>query len=279
MIIKFWGARGSIPVSGREYLKYGGDTTCVEIRTDDDELIIIDAGTGIRRLGYLMLEEGRREFNLIFTHAHFDHITGLPFFKPLYYKKTKMNLFGCPAAQGELIKILSDIITPPYFPMPFSEIVLNLSYNADCCNGFNIGSLDIKTIPLSHPNLGSGFRFNENGNSFVFLTDNELSYRHPGSPDYQAYVDFCSGADLLVHDAEYTEHDYMSMKGWGHSMYKDALKLAMDSGVRSLGLFHHNQHRTDNDIDAIVADCNRIIKEEGLRLECFAVNQDLEINL
>jgi phosphoribosyl 1,2-cyclic phosphodiesterase len=277
--IKFWGARGSIPVSGREYLKYGGDTTCVEIRTKDDEIVVIDAGSGIRRLGNRLVEEGRREFNLIFTHSHLDHITGLPFFKPLYYRKTKIDMYACPSHQGEILQVLSTVITPPYFPMPLNDIIVNLSYKTDICKGFSIGGMRVDTISLNHPNMGIGFRFTEDGKSFVFLTDNELAQSHPGGPDYKSFAEFSAGADLLIHDAEYTSDDYMTMRGWGHSLYKDALKLALEAGVKSFGLFHHNQDRTDSEIDAIVDDSRRIISEEGSGLECFAVAQDLEIEL
>jgi phosphoribosyl 1,2-cyclic phosphodiesterase len=279
MIIRFWGVRGSIPVSGREHLKYGGDTTCVEIRTKDDEILIVDAGSGIRKLGNRLMEEGRREFNLIFTHTHLDHITGLPFFKPLYYKKTKINMHSCPSHQGDILQVLSNVITPPYFPMPLNDIMVNLSYATDICNGFSIGGMRVETIPLNHPNMGIGFKFTEGGKSFVFLTDNELAYSHPGGPDYKSFVDFSAGADLLVHDGEYTSDDYTTMKGWGHSLYKDALKLALEADVKSLGLCHHNQNRTDDEIDSIVNKCSDIIKDAGSGLECFAVAQDLEIEL
>ena len=116
MIIRCYGARGSIPVSGREYLKYGGDTTCIEIRSKNDEIIIVDTGSGVRRLGNRLLSEKRFEYNIIFTHSHWDHILGFPFFKPIYDEKTVLNLMGCTTTQGNLKKLLSRTMSQPFFP-------------------------------------------------------------------------------------------------------------------------------------------------------------------
>ena len=144
---------------------------------------------------------------------------------------------------------------------------------------FFVESIAIDPIGLSHPNKGEGYRFTEDGKSFVFLTDNELTYRHEGGHDYEDYLEFSRDADLLIHDAEYTEEDYKKTRTWGHSVYKDALHLAIEAGVRRFGLFHHNQDRSDMEIDRMVRECRRIIKEQGAALECFAIHQDMEITL
>ena len=279
MIIRCWGARGSIPVSGPEYVKYGGDTTCLEIRTKNDEIIVVDAGSSIRRLGNRLISEDRLEFTMIFTHAHWDHVMGFPFFKPIYVEKSRIKVSGCPFAQSTVKKMISRVMSPPYFPVNYSDILADLTYEGNCVDSFTIDSVEVTPIPLSHPNQGLGYKFVEDGKSFVFLTDNELTLQHDGGLDYNDYLEFSSGADLLFHDAEYTIEDYEKTKGWGHSIYTDALRLAMEANVKRFGLFHHNQDRSDDGIDQLVRDCNSIIKSNNKSLDCFAVHQDMEIML
>ena len=275
MLVRCWGARGSIPVSGRGYLRYGGDTPCVEIRTGDDDIVIIDAGSGIRRLGNRLIAENRSDFSLIFTHAHWDHIMGFPFFKPIYRSKTRIAMFGCPFAQASVRAMIASIMAPPNFPVDFENIRAEIQYQESCQENFQIGGMTITPIPLSHPNQGTGYRFEENGKTFVFLTDNELTYRHPGGLEYGDYAAFAKGADLLIHDAEYRPEDYGLTRMWGHSVYTDVVRLALNAGVDRLGLFHHNQERTDEALDEVVEDCRRIAADRPL--ECFALQQDMEI--
>lgn len=279
MIIKCWGARGSIPVSGREYVKYGGATTCIEIRTKNDEVIIIDAGTGIRKLGNKLLEEEKYNYNIVFTHAHWDHLLGFPFFKPIYNKKTHINVYGYPFAQKSIKELLKISMTPPYFPVNYEDIKAEILYHTACKDSFSVGSMRVVPILLNHPNGGFGYKFIEDGKCFVFLTDNELTFKQAEGLDYKDYMRFSAGADLLIHDSEYTEEDYKTKKGWGHSIYKDALKLALEANVKKFGLFHHNQDRTDTALEEIVRDCNCIIKKSKSNLECFAVYEGMEIRL
>lgn len=279
MIIRCWGARGSIPVSGKEYLKYGGDTTCIEIRTKNDEIIIIDAGSGIRRLGNKLLAEKKYHYMLLFTHAHWDHLMGFPFFRPIYLKKASIDLVGCPFAQDTIKQMISRVMRPPNFPVNFDDIHAKTSYYESCENGHNLKSMQIVPITLSHPNQGMGYKFIEDGKSFVFLTDNELMFKHPGGLDYHGYVDFCFNADILIHDAEFKKEEYKRKRTWGHSVYTDALQLALDAKVKTFGLFHHNQERTDQAIDSMLDDCKKIIAEANSSLECFALYQGMEIKL
>jgi phosphoribosyl 1,2-cyclic phosphodiesterase len=277
MLIRCWGARGSIPVSGEEYLRYGGDTPCIEVRTRDNDIVIVDAGSGVRRLGNRLLDEDRHDYTMIFTHAHWDHIMGFPFFKPVYLPETRIGLFGCPFAQASVKAIISRIMTPPNFPVNFESITADIRYQEACLYTFTIGRMTVTPIPISHPNQGMGYRFEEEGKSFVFLTDNELTYRHPGGMAYEDYRAFAEGADLLVHDAEYLPEEYLQTRTWGHSVYTDALSLALDAGVAQLGLFHHNQDRTDQGIEEMVKECRRVAA--GRPLSCFALHQDMEIVL
>jgi phosphoribosyl 1,2-cyclic phosphodiesterase len=279
VIIRCWGSRGSIPVSGKQYLKYGGDTPCIEIRNKHDDIIIIDAGSGIRRLGNRLADEKRRSYTMFFTHAHWDHIMGFPFFKPIYSKRTQITMYGCPFTQVSVKHIISMIMAAPNFPVNFEDIKAGITYHETCGSTVSIHSMTITSIPLSHPNQGVGYKFEEDGKSFVFLTDNELTYRHHGGLRFEDYRRFSANADLLIHDAELNEKEYKTKKSWGHTVYKDALRLALEAGVKKFGLYHHNQERSDAEVDAFVEECHKIIKEQGRSLECFAVPQDMEIVL
>jgi phosphoribosyl 1,2-cyclic phosphodiesterase len=279
MKITCWGARGSIAVSGKEYVKYGGDTTCIEIRSKDDDIIIIDAGTGIRKLGNKLIASDKRTYSMIFTHAHWDHLMGFPFFKPIYMKGTKISFYGCPYAQKSIGDILSKSMMAPYFPVEFGQLQAQMESHSACEDAFTIGPIAITPIQLSHPNQGIGYRFTEDEKSFVFLTDNELSHRHPGGGGFEDYLRFAADADLLVHDAEYSEDQYKTTKGWGHSLYTDALRLALEAKVKQFGLFHHNQDRSDAELDRIVEDCSGIARKEKSALNCFASHAGMEMDL
>lgn len=279
MVIRCWGSRGSIPVCGKEYLKYGGDTTCLEIRTQSDDIIIVDAGTGIRRLGNQLALEERFHYNFIFTHAHWDHLMGFPFFKPLYFSRTNIRMHRCPFHNRFVETILSKVMAPPNFPVRYRDVKAQMSYEDACPAEFEIGSLTVTPIPLSHPNGGSGYKFTENGKTFVFLTDNELGFSHPGGRTYADYREFSTRADLLVHDAEYAPEEYERFAKWGHSVYTDVLRLAQEAEVSSLGLFHLNEERSDQAMDHIVDECRRTIAENELGFECSAVGSGMVFEL
>jgi len=279
MNIKIWGSRGSIPVSGKEYLKYGGDTTCVEILTKSGDTIVVDAGTGIRRLGNKLAEEKCFDLNFLFTHAHWDHLMGFPFFKPLYFKRSTIRMHGCPFHSKFVETILSKVMAPPNFPVKYSDITAQMSYPDACPTEFEIGSVSVVPIALNHPNGGSGYKFIEDGKTFVFLTDNELGYIHPGGLAFNDYLEFAGGADLLIHDAEFTPAEYKTYIDWGHSVYTDALDLALKAAVKKLGLFHLNQERTDEEMDKIVTDCRDLINARDLDLECVGVSAEMEFEL
>ncbi len=276
MYIKCWGSRGSIPVSGKNYLKYGGDTTCLEIRTKSDDIIIIDAGTGIRRLGNKLIEEERFRYNFLFTHAHWDHLLGFPFFKPIFFNNSELRIHKCPFPGNYAEKMISQILSSPYFPGKHSAKIV---FEKGCPEQFEIGSITVIPIRLSHPNGGSGYKFIENGKSFVFLTDNELGHIHPGGLPSDDYLKFSIGADLLIHDAEYTSKEYETFIKWGHSSCADVIDLSIKAEIKELGLFHLNQERTDKEMDEIIKACKKNITEKGHNLNCFAVRNDMNFNL
>jgi phosphoribosyl 1,2-cyclic phosphodiesterase len=279
MIIRCWGSRGSIPVSGRGYLRYGGNTTCLEIRTTDDQIVIVDAGSGIREAGNALTANRHHHLTLLLTHAHWDHIMGFPFFKPIYSNRTMLTIRGHSFTRESLKEMFSRIMSSPNFPVTYLQIRAQIAYQENGLSPYRLGALTVTPIALSHPNQGMGYKFEENGKTFVFLTDNELGYKHEGGLDFQDYLKFVEGADLLFHDAEYKEDEYKKTRGWGHSLYKDALRLALEGGVGMLGLFHHNQERVDSDVDAIVQDCRKIIQKSGKKLRCFAVGQSMEFTI
>ena len=279
MIIRCWGARGSIAVSGVEFTKYGGDTTCLEVVSNTGDLIIIDAGTGIRALGNKLVKERRLKINMLLTHAHWDHLSGFPFFKPIYLKESEIRVYGPQQTQDSLKSIISKTMTSPYFPIELEQINADISFLGMGYKDYTIGSVSISMVPLSHPNHGVGYRLEEDGKSFVFLTDNELSFHHPYGLSYGDYVNFAKDADLLFHDAEYSREEYKDTRGWGHSIYTDTVNLALDAGVKCLGLFHQNQERTDEEVEKIEKECRMLIKERGSKMKCLAIGVGMEFTL
>ncbi len=251
----------------------------MEIRPKSGHTVIVDAGTGIRRLGNQVMRDGLQEAHLIFTHVHWDHVVGFPFFKPIYRPDFHLHFYRCPFTIY-LEKILNGVMKPPFFPVRFSKIPAQTHYQpVTCPEPFEIGSLTIVPIHLSHPNTASGFKFMEDGKTFVFMTDNELGFHHPKGLPYEDYVAFAEGADLLIHDGEYTPEEYKKYQGFGHTTYEQALGLALDAGVGQLGLFHLNQDRTDREMRRIVKDCRRRIRHQKRRLDCVAVKADMTFSL
>lgn len=279
MNIKCWGSRGSVSVSGKEYLKYGGDTTCIEIIANSGETVIIDAGTGIRKLGTDLVSGGKSQYYLLFTHVHWDHIAGFTFFKPLLYKNRSIEIQNNIFSNIHVKDILNDLTKPPFFPVTMQDFNSTITFRDDLTDKFSIGSLDIETIRLSHPGGGNGYKITENNRSFVFLTDNELNFDHPGSSGFDSFLNFAKNTDILFHDAEFTPEEYLSRKKWGHSSYTDVLDLALKANVKKLGLFHLNQEREDREMDKIVVECRKIITQNNSLLDCFGVASGMSFML
>jgi phosphoribosyl 1,2-cyclic phosphodiesterase len=279
MQIRCWGSRGQIPVSGPEFNKYGGDTTCIEVRSERGDIIIIDAGSGIRSLAIDLIKEKVQKVSLLFTHLHLDHIIGFPYFSPIYNSSFKMNVFGCPFQSSNFEEALHGMMRSPYFPVDLRSVSAKINYKDITTKPFKIGSISIQPIFLNHPNGGLGFRLEENGAVFVFLTDNELSEDIPGCQPLENFVDFAKGADLLIHDAEFDREEYNKYKGWGHSTYDDAVRLGVEAGVSRLGLFHTNNRRTDKQLDQIVRKAQNLVSKSGAKLECFAVGSGFKLEL
>ncbi|ADZ71102.1 MBL fold metallo-hydrolase [Polymorphum gilvum] len=247
-LLRIWGARGSTPTPGHSTLRYGGETTCLEIRAGD-ALVLVDCGSGARNLGGRLVEEGPRAFDLLFTHTHLDHICGMPFFKPAYVPG-----FGIDAWAGhfqdrtELVDIICRIMSPPIFPVAATTLkaVSFRKFQAGDVVPRNDG-LVIRTVRLNHPGGACGYRFDHAGKSICIITDHEH-----GDPAIDAAVRaFVVGADVMIYDAMFTDAEYETYRGWGHSTWQKGVELALAAGVRTPVLFHHDPRRTDDDLDAI----------------------------
>ncbi len=284
MRVKIWGCRGSLPTPGIDILRYGGNSTCLEIITAAGGRLIVDAGSGIRNLGKaLCAEKGEREVRFLFTHSHWDHLLGFPFFLPAYASDFTLTFCSGAHAQNTIRSFLVHQMEPPYFPVGFGSIRAKVNFLCDNprCEDRNCrcAGIEVRPIPLNHPNGGYGYKFIEGKAIFVFLTDNELSFKHPGGPDRDTFVAFCRHADLLIHDAQYTDAEYERTRGWGHSTFADATDLAMAAGVRRLGISHHDPDRSDADLNRQVVLCQERIRLAGSATECFAVAEGLELTL
>lgn len=280
MRIKIWGCRGSIPSPGCDNNEYGGNTTCVEVRLKDGSLIVIDAGTGIRCLGTTLLKpEGPKKVHLLLTHAHWDHLQGFPFFVPAYMEEYSIIVRGGPLAKQSLKAFLAHQMDPPYFPVPFRDLKASFDFRQEDGQSLSIGKVEIIPILLKHPNGGYGYKFIEGNKTFVFLTDNEIGFDHPGGLPDTEYAEICRNADLLIHDGQYTEQEYKISRGWGHSTFRAVTDLSISAEVKRLGIFHHDPRHLDKDLDRYIEECRQQISKEKSRVECFGTKEGMEINL
>ncbi len=281
MRIKVWGCRGSLTTAGPEVVRYGGNTTCLEVRLDDGTLIIIDSGSGIHKLGNsLLAEKGLSEMYLLLTHSHWDHILGFPFFTPAYLPAYTIRVKGGPDAKNSLRKYLEHQMDPPYFPVEFSVLKASFDFSSNDSHMIRVGSAEVVPVPLNHPNGGYGFVIVEHGRRFVFLTDNELGHGHPGGLTEADYIEVARGADLLFHDAQYSDDEYTRRtRGWGHSTYNRAAGLAASAGVRRYGTFHHDPDHDDAAVDESVLLARSVLAARGSRAECFAVAEGMELTV
>ena len=261
MKLRFWGTRGSIPSPGPDTVKYGGNTTCVELRLNDGTLVVFDAGTGIRNLGLeIAKKEHNQKINLFLSHSHWDHIQGFPFFTPANQRNTEINIFGCPPTYNKLREILTNQMESKYFPVNFDELKAQISFRAITNGQYPIGNATFSFIENNHPGTAYGFKVKENDRYLVFITDNELEPPNSSVNKWEAFVSFCKEADILIHDAQFLDSELKNNSGWGHSAYEQALKLGLAARVKKLIFFHHDPDRKDHEID-------RIIREVQIRLQ------------
>jgi phosphoribosyl 1,2-cyclic phosphodiesterase len=260
----FYGVRGSIATPGIETVRYGGNTSCLHVELDDGSQLIIDAGTGIRRLGD-RLAESDIPLTLLFSHHHWDHIQGLPFFRPIYQDGRKVRLLSACLDRNDAMAVLDQMIDP-HFPVSGENLQADISALEFDANGeIAIGDAVIRACPTNHPGGGAGYRIETASGSLAYVTDNELF--PPGEPTtpYDAWKAFLNEVDVLIHDAMYTSSELELALGWGHTSIDQALQLGCDCHAGRLVLFHHDPSRTDDELDAILAESRQWVADQGCR--------------
>ena len=289
LAVRFWGTRGSVPSPGRATVRYGGNTPCVELRTPRGELVILDAGTGIRALGNALVGEGDGgpvSADVFLTHLHWDHIQGLPFFAPLFRAGDRITIHTAAGAVVEAERVLHSQMAAKVFPVTFAEVAAAVKFRAVEVDGCVRAGEDycVRAHPVRHPGGALGLRFaaSAGGDALVYVPDNELDPTVP----YEAprewrdqLVDFIRGARVLVHDSMYTPAEYVSHRGWGHSTYADAVALALDAEVETLVLFHHDPDRSDDGVDVVLAECRAAVAASGRRLRVIAAAEGLQLDV
>jgi len=286
--LRFWGTRGSVPSPGPDTVRYGGNTPCIEVRTDTNWLIILDAGTGIRELGRSLVANANGNgilADIFLTHAHWDHIQGIPFFAPIFQPGNRFTIWGSKALETSIDRVIRDQMSPVVFPVAFEKLAAQIDFSEIAEERHTGSGYAVTAFAVRHPGGALGYRFSSGdgeGCSFVYILDNELgsaeTYQVRPNWDEQV-VQFVRGATTLVHDATYTTEEYEQHKGWGHSTYRDAVTLALAAGVEQLVLFHHRPERTDAQLDECVAECRAYVAERGASLDVIAAAEGMTLTV
>lgn len=278
MKLTFYGVRGSIPSPGPEYAKFGGNTACVHIELNDGTDIILDAGTGIKKLGEKLAKKST-DIHLLLTHNHWDHIQGFPFFIPIYIPGRKIFItpgLTTPDEPEAVLKQMSGSNFPVNYNSLQSEIEL-VQYPKEQTS-FNIGNAKISRHSMNHPGSGSSYLVEADGAKVAYITDNELYPPYQKETDFLEWVVFSEQADLVIHDAQYMLSDMPAKAGWGHSVAEEAVKLAMASRAKRLALYSHDHIRTDKDIEEIESHCKDVIEIAQSDIELFAAAEGMVID-
>jgi len=283
--VRFWGTRGSIATPGVETVRYGGNTSCVEVRCGE-YIFIFDCGTGIRELGIsLMREFATRplECHLFVSHTHWDHIQGFPFFQPAYKPGNKINIYSLHSPDRSLAKLFTGQMDNNYFPVTLEELLADLDF-FELSSNVQIGPVKFSFLELNHPGVSMSFRMDAKGKSIVYMTDHEpyttLLGDSPRTRDLDARIDaFAKGADLYIREAQYTDGEYSSKKGWGHSALSDVVDSAVNAHVKRLALYHHDPMHDDVQIDGMVQFCRDSLDTKGSMIEVFAANDRMSLEI
>jgi len=298
-VIKFWGVRGSVPVPGPDTAEFGGNTSCTEVRVGDT-LIVVDAGTGIRSLGNSLIRHGQPvHAHLLITHTHWDHLCGFPFFSPMYDPRTRLWLHGRGHFGSTLEEIVSNQMKYSYFPVRASLLPASIQYDEVDRDSFTVDSVTVRAMNTNHPVLSLAYRLSDSGKSVVFTGDHEPFYdfvtdghehttqmfgedevAETVEEQNRHVVEFASGADLIVADAQYTPEEYQYKKGWGHMTYEQAVQLAVEAEAKQLAITHHDPERTDSQMQEIEARAREYAsKVSSHPLTVFAARENMEVAL
>ena len=292
MNIRFWGTRGSIPSPGKLTVKYGGNTSCVEVRAGK-HILIFDAGTGIRDLGNHLLKEFKSQpvtLYLFISHTHWDHIQGFPFFMPAYNNNFQIIVYGPPARDKSLKDLFKFQMDSEYFPVPLGGLNAQIVMQ-EVREPFRIGELQVTSFYMNHPAMTLAYKIFDGEKTFIYATDNE-PYRYtlhaarkdPLSSQYgaeldQKFIEFISGADFIVCDAQYTLEEYKSKVGWGHSPIESIVEFAIKGNVKQLALYHHDPTHSDIVVDAIIKHAQQLFSTQKSTVKCFGACEGMEIKL
>jgi phosphoribosyl 1,2-cyclic phosphodiesterase len=257
--VTLWGTRGSLASPGPETVGYGGNTACVELLSAAGANLILDAGTGIRRLGASLAGSGSR-IDILLSHLHVDHIQGLGFFAPLFEPDREIHIWGPPSTVMGLRGRLTRYLSPPLFPVPLRELACELSLHDVSLEGIEIQGLRVSASLICHPGPSVGYRIEEDGVVLAYIPDHEPalgSQTFPPAPDWLSGYEVAAGADILIHDVQYTDEEYPSKVGWGHSSVTQALQFAALCQVKRLVSFHHDPDHSDDTLDRVSAEITR----------------------
>ena len=254
--VKIWGCRGSIACPSPTHLKYGGNTTCLEVDAGNQKFLL-DCGTGIRNLGKQLLQEDTKHCDILLTHTHWDHINGFPFFAPAFDPNYRFDIYaGHLSDNGGIQNILETQMVNPVFPVPLEAMQAELSFNdfraGDKLNIGKSSQVEVLTAPLNHPNGATGYRIEHEDKAFCLITDTEHT---PGRLD-QNILHLIEGSDLVIYDCTYTEEEFSSKIGWGHSTWEEGIKLCKAANVKRLGIFHHDPDHDDVFMDNVGAEAS-----------------------
>ena len=254
MKARVWGCRGSIAAPGPETIRYGGNTSCVEVRGDGGEVIVLDAGTGARPLGDALLREGCSRVDLLLTHLHVDHLEGLGLFGPIWSPDTELHIWGPPSPVASLDERIATYFSPPLFPVHLSEVPARVTFHDAPRTPWTIGSVEVVAHPILHPGATVGYRLSSGGRSLAYVTDHEPAL---GTDLETVGTSWISGfalahrADLLIHDCQYTDEEYASHVGWGHPSVAHVAAFARRTDAGRLVMFHHHPGHDDDELDAM----------------------------
>ena len=284
--IQFWGTRGSLAKPGPNTLRYGGNTTCVQLNSPGGSLVIIDAGTGAHELGQSLLANAQAPLrgSLLISHTHWDHIQGVPFFAPLFVRGSQWDIYG-PAGLGHSLReTLAGQMQYSYFPIALDELGANIRFHDLVEGTFEIDDIRVTTRYLNHPALTLGYRFEMSGLSVVYACDHEPYSRHPGEPNPlddrdRRHCEFLTNADLVIHDAQFTDAEYPSKKGWGHSTVEYVSEIGQLAGVKQMAFSHHDPLRTDAALELIVTSIRADLTAKKSPLQVFAAAEGQVVEL